>query len=80
MAKALRDEIEATPGKVPGLLSHPAPSVARRVGADGSLDFTVSYHVAALTDQYRVQHELRRRVLERLQRERIAVRAPARVA
>jgi len=40
----------------------------------------VSYHVAALTDQYRVQHELRRRVLERLQRERIAVRGPARVA
>jgi len=40
----------------------------------------VSYHVEALSDQLRVHYELRRRVLERLQRENIAIRAPARVA
>jgi small-conductance mechanosensitive channel len=80
VAKALRDEIDAASGTIPGLLSHPAPTVTRLSGGDGSLDFAVSYHVAALTDQIRVQHELRRRVRERLQRENIAIRAPAQVA
>src|SRR5436309_2044297 len=67
-------------GKIPGLLSLPAPSVTRLFGGEGSLDFAVSYHVAEMTDRFRVQHELRRRVLERLQRENIAMRASAQVA
>ena len=78
--KALRDEIDVASGKIPGLLSLPAPSVTRLFGGEGSLDFAVSYHVAEMTDQFRVQHELRRRVLERLQRENIAMRASAQVA
>ena len=78
--KALRDEIDVASGKIPGLLSLPAPSVTRLFGGEGSLDFAVSYHVAEMTDQFRVQHELRRRVLERLQRENIAIRASAQVA
>jgi small-conductance mechanosensitive channel len=77
VAKALRDEIDDASGKIPGLLSLPAPSVTRLFGAEGSLDFAVSYHVAEPTDRFRVQHELRRRVLERLRRDNIAIRASA---
>jgi small-conductance mechanosensitive channel len=80
VATVLRDEIDAASAKIPGLLPYPPPTVTRLFGAEGSLDFAVSYHVAALSDQFRVQHELRRRVLERLQRENIAIRGPARVA
>ena len=80
VAKAVRDEIDAASGKIPGLLSLPAPSVTRLSGGEGSVDFAVSYNVAELTDRFRVQHELRRRVLERLQRENIAIRASAQVA
>ena len=63
----------------PELVGHLRDVVAHRE-IEGSLDFAVSYHVAEMTDQFRVQHELRRRVLERLQRENIAMRASAQVA
>ena len=81
VAKALQDEVDRAVGKVPGLRPQPGPLVSLLSGAgEGSQDSSVSYHVATLTDQYRVQHELRRRVLERLQRENIAMRASAQVA
>jgi small-conductance mechanosensitive channel len=74
----LLDEATGAVGEVPGLLAVPAPSVSLIPGfGDYSLDFTVGYHVAAFVDQYPVQHELRKRILRRLQREGISLPAPA---
>jgi len=41
-------------------------------------DFTVGYHVSTFVDQYRVQDELRKRLLRRLRREGIGLAVPAR--
>jgi small-conductance mechanosensitive channel len=70
----LLDEATRAIGEVPGLLAVPAPSVSLIPGfGEYSLDFTVGYHVAAFVDQYPVQHELRKRILRRLQWEGITV-------
>jgi small-conductance mechanosensitive channel len=70
----LTDEAVRAVGEVPGLLGDPAPS-ARLIPGFGasSLDFTIGCQVATFTDQYFVQHELRRRILRRLRAERIAL-------
>jgi hypothetical protein len=74
----LRDEVERAIGQ---LAAEPAPSVnARPSIADNALDVTVSYYVASPGDQYRVQHELRGRSLERLHREGLGVPAGDRAA
>ena len=51
---------------VPGLLAEPEPA-ARLIPGFGefSLDFTLVCHVKSFTDQFVVQHELRRRILRR---------------
>jgi small-conductance mechanosensitive channel len=68
----LTDEATRAVGEVPGLLADPAPA-ARLIPGFGpsSLDFTVGCQVATFTDQYFVQHELRRRILRRLRAEGI---------
>lgn len=77
--KILLDEVTRALGQVPGLLRDPAPTVNLIPGfGEHSLDFTVGYHVATFVDQYPVQHELRKRILQRLHRENIAVPVPAR--
>jgi small-conductance mechanosensitive channel len=72
-------EVMRAVGAVPGLLDDPAPalSLIPEFG-EYSLDFTVGYHVSTFVDQYRVQDELRERLLRRLRREGIGLAVPAR--
>jgi small-conductance mechanosensitive channel len=75
----LLEEAKAAVGQVPGLLGEPAPS-ARLIPGFGSssLDFSLVCHVSEFTDQYLVQHELRKRILIRFRREHIEMPLPAR--
>ncbi len=75
----LVDETTKAVGAVPGLLAAPAP-IARLIPGFGesSLDFTLACHVATFVDQYPVQHELRKRILRRLQAEGIEIPFPVR--
>ncbi len=62
-----------------GLLTYPDPSVRFIPGfGDSSLDFTLSVQVRKFVDQYLVQSELRKRILERFQQEGIEMPYPTR--
>jgi small-conductance mechanosensitive channel len=76
--RILLEESTRAVAEVPGLLGEPAPS-ARLIPGFGeySLDFTLAVHVKSFTDQFVVQHELRKRVLTRLAAE--GVRIPVQV-
>lgn len=77
--KILLDEVTGVAGHIPGLLRDPAPTVSLIPGfGERSLDFTVGFHVATFVDQYPVQHELRKRILERMHAENIALPLPGR--
>ncbi len=66
-------------GEVPGLLSDPEPAVRFIPGfGESSLDFTLVCHVREFTDQYPVQHELRKRILKRFRQEGIEIPFPHR--
>ena len=75
----LVDEARRTAAELPGLLAEPSPTV-RLIPGFGlyGLEFTLSCQVASFVDQYAVQHELRKRVLRRLQREGIDLSYPIR--
>jgi small-conductance mechanosensitive channel len=67
-------------GKLPGLLAEPAPFVRFNPGfGASSLDFTLICQVAEFTDQYAVQHELRKRIFARFRVEGIEIPFPQRV-
>ena len=68
----------ARTAEVPGLLRDPAP-VALLLGfGDRSLDFTLVCQIGDFEDQFRVQHELRKRIVERFRKEGISIpRAPS---
>ena len=73
------DETTRAVGEVPGLLGEPAPFVRLIPGfGDFSLDFTLVCQVKSFTDQFLVQHELRKRILRRFRAEgiQIPVKAP----
>jgi len=75
--EVLLDEATRAAGHIPGLLGDPAPGVSLIPGfGEFSLDFTVGYHVATFVDQYKVEHELRKRLFDRLRKESIG--APVR--
>jgi small-conductance mechanosensitive channel len=76
--RILLEESTRAVDEVPGLLGEPAPS-ARLIPGFGeySLDFTLAVYVKSFTDQFVVQHELRKRVLTRLAAE--GVRIPVQV-
>lgn len=68
----LTDEAARAVGKVPGLLADPAPFVRFIPGfGESSLGFTLIVQVNEFVDQYLVQHELRKRILARFQKEGI---------
>ena len=68
----LVDEVQRAEGKIAGLLGEPEPFVRFIPGfGDRSLEFTLTYRVARFVDQFLVQHELRKRILKRLQQEAI---------
>jgi small-conductance mechanosensitive channel len=74
----LEEATQAIKDEVPGLLAEPEPT-ARLIPGFGefSLDFTLVCHVKSFTDQFVVQHELRRRILRRFGAE--GVRIPVQV-
>lgn len=77
--RALRDEALRASGSVPGMLNHPAPEVRFDPGFGiSSLRYTVSCQVAEFADQFPVKHELRKRILRRLQEEGIEMPFPTR--
>lgn len=70
--QAARDGVE-------GLLAVPAPFVRFIPGfGDSSLDFSLIVQVRQFTDQYPVQHELRKRIVEQFQKEGIGIPFPTR--
>jgi small-conductance mechanosensitive channel len=73
----LMDEARKAAADVTGLLAEPAPSV-RLIPGFGlyGLEFTLGCQVASFVDQYAVQHELRKRVLQRLRAEGIELPYP----
>jgi len=65
--------------EIPGLLAEPAPVVRFIPGfGSSSLDLTLNCQVAEFTDQYPVQHELRKRILLRFRSEKIEIPYPTR--
>jgi small-conductance mechanosensitive channel len=77
--RVLVEEAQRAAGDVPGLLAEPAPTARLIPGfGDFSLDFTLTCQVESFTDQFAVQHELRKRILRRLVAE--GVQIPVRVS
>jgi small-conductance mechanosensitive channel len=76
----LVDEALRAVGEVQGLLPEPRPA-ARLIPGFGaySLDFTLVCWVARFSDQFNVQHELRKRLLKRLRAENIEIPFPTAV-
>jgi small-conductance mechanosensitive channel len=76
----LLEEAARATGEVPGLLAEPAPFVRFIPGfGESSLDFTLIVQVSEFVDQYLVQHELRKRIFARFQREGVEIPFPQRV-
>jgi small-conductance mechanosensitive channel len=77
--RVLVDETTQAMGGLPGLLREPAPFVRLIPGfGNSSLDFTLICQVREFTDQFVVQHELRKRILRRFKAERIEIPYPQR--
>lgn len=75
----LTNEAARAVGEVPGLLAEPAPFVRFIPGfGESSLDFTLIVQVNEFVDQYLVQHELRKRILARFQKETVEIPFPQR--
>jgi small-conductance mechanosensitive channel len=67
----------ASGSQVEGLLADPPPSASLIPGfGNSSLDFTLGVQVRRFVDQYAVQSELRKRILERFQKEGIEMPFP----
>jgi small-conductance mechanosensitive channel len=72
--RLLLEEAKRAVGDVPGLLAEPAPTARLIPGfGDFSLDFTLTCQVESFTDQFGVQHELRKRILRRLVAEGVQI-------
>jgi small-conductance mechanosensitive channel len=70
---------EAIRDGLPGLLADPAPSVSFIPGfGDSALGFTLGVQLRRFDDQYRVQSNLRKRIVKRFQEEGIEMPFPTR--
>ncbi len=77
--KMLVEEAKMAVGDVPGLLGEPEPFVRFIPGfGESSLDFTLICQVKEFSDQYPVQHELRKRIFKRFRDEGIEIPFPHR--
>lgn len=75
--RVLLDVARSAVAEVPGLLAEPAPSAQLIPGfGDSALKFTLNCSVAEFAAQFAVQHELRKRILKRLQTEHIEIGFP----
>ncbi len=78
--KIILEETKRAVGEVPGLLAEPEPIVRFIPGfGESSLDFTLVCHVQEFTDQYLIQHELRKRIYKKFKEEKIEIPFPHRV-
>ncbi|MCX7974746.1 MAG: mechanosensitive ion channel family protein [Candidatus Aminicenantes bacterium] len=76
----LLEEAKKAIGEIPGLLAEPEPVVRLIPGfGDNSLDFTLICQISEVGDQFVVQHELRKRIFRRFQKEGIKIPLPQRV-
>jgi small-conductance mechanosensitive channel len=65
--------------EIPGFLPDPPPSARLIPGfGDSALNFSVNCQVAEFTDQFLVQHEMRKRILKRFKKEGIEIPFPTR--
>lgn len=70
----LADEAKKAAGQVQGLLADPEPFVRFIPGfGDFSLNFTLTCYVRRFVDQFLVQHELRKRIFKRFEKEGIQI-------
>ena len=77
--KVLLDEAKKALGEIPGLLADPEPVVRFSPGfGESSLDFSLICQVAEFSDQYLVQHELRKRIFQRFKEEGLEIPYPQR--
>jgi small-conductance mechanosensitive channel len=77
--RVLLEETRNAVGAIPGLLAEPAPDVRLIPGfGDSALNFTLSCYAAEFEDQFRVQHELRKRILKRFRADGIEMPFPTR--
>ena len=58
---------------IPGLLKEPGPSVLLLGFGERSLDFTVVCQIEDYEQQFHVQHEIRKRIIERFRKEGISI-------
>jgi small-conductance mechanosensitive channel len=77
--RVLLEEGVNAAGSIPGMLADPAPVVRFDPGfGDSALGFTLNCNVQEFADQFRVRHELRKRILKRFQQEKIEMPFPTR--
>lgn len=77
--QVLLEEARQAVGHVVGLLGNPEPVVRFAPGfGESALGFTLIVHVAQFTDQFPVQHELRKRIFKRFRAEGIEIPFPIR--
>jgi small-conductance mechanosensitive channel len=77
--KLLVDEAKKAIGEIPGLLAQPEPLVRFIPGfGSSSLDFTLICQISEFVDQYRAQHELRKKIFARFRLEGIEIPFPIR--
>ena len=70
--RVLLDLMRGSQGEIPGLLGEPEPSVRLIPGfGDNALQFSLNCYVGEYTDQFLVQHELRKRIFKRFAEEGI---------
>ncbi|MCC7201440.1 MAG: mechanosensitive ion channel [Nitrospirae bacterium] len=75
----LIEEATKAVGHIPGLLGNPGPAVRFIPGfGESSLNFTLVCQVKEFTDQFPVQHELRKIILKRFREEGIEIPFPHR--
>lgn len=73
----LLDEASKAIDEIRGMRKDPAPIVRFSPGfGDFSLDFTLICYIEEFIDQYRIQHELRKKIFKRLKQEGIEIPFP----
>lgn len=79
LERILTEEAKKAVAEVSGLLGDPEPAVRFIPGfGESSLDFTLVCHVREFTDQFPVEHELRKRLFKRFKEEGIEIPFPQR--
>jgi small-conductance mechanosensitive channel len=77
--RILIEEATQAAAVVPGLLTNPPPGVSFIPGfGESALQCSLSCAIASYVDQYRAQHELRKRILRRFRAEQIEIPRPMR--